>query len=125
MSKSYKLKDGNYIDSTSIVHNKEKLSNILGTAKTIWSGTAYESNTSINVNLKSGHTYIFKFMGISGVYMIEFIFTFDRSMAQFAYNDGKDYFRYRFNVSTSEVKITNESINNKANTALKEIKELY
>ena len=64
-------------------------------------------------------------MGISGVYMIEFIFTFDRSMAQFAYNDGKDYFRYRFNVSTSEVKITNESINNKANTALKEIKELY
>ena len=29
MSKSYKLKDGNYIDSTGIVHNKQLLSEIL------------------------------------------------------------------------------------------------
>lgn len=29
MSKSYKLKDGNYIDSTGIVHNKQLLSNLL------------------------------------------------------------------------------------------------
>ena len=29
MSKSYKLKDGNYIDSTGIVHNKKLLSEIL------------------------------------------------------------------------------------------------
>lgn len=29
MSKSYKLKDGNYLDSSSIVHNKKQLSEIL------------------------------------------------------------------------------------------------
>lgn len=30
MAKSYKLEDGNYIDSGSIVHNKTKLSEVLG-----------------------------------------------------------------------------------------------
>ena len=36
MNKSYKPKDGNYIDSTGIVHNREILKNILPIGKAIW-----------------------------------------------------------------------------------------
>ena len=52
MSKSYKLKDGNYIDSTGIVHNKRLLSNVLNEKV---NGTRTAWDTKIQFNLEVGH----------------------------------------------------------------------
>ena len=52
MSKSYKLKDGNYIDSTGIMHNKRLLSNVLNEKV---NGTRVSWDTKIQFNLEVGH----------------------------------------------------------------------
>jgi len=44
MAKSYKLKDGNYIDSGSISHNRKKLNEVLGI-------TLYEDPQGTNANV--------------------------------------------------------------------------
>lgn len=48
MSKSYKLKDGNYIDSTGIVHNKKSLHSILSQLNNIYTGTITSTKFEIN-----------------------------------------------------------------------------
>lgn len=52
MSKSYKLKDGNYIDSTGIVHNKKLLSNVLNEKV---NATRVPWAKQIQFNLEAGH----------------------------------------------------------------------
>lgn len=58
MSKSYKLKDGNYIDSTGIVHNRKLLSEIL----TILTRMKFEDYvTGKDLNTENGLLTIFSY----------------------------------------------------------------
>ena len=61
MPKSYKLKEGNYIDSKSVVYKKKKLDEVLYTKPTIIKGTLSGNNGTAEIKLTdyvSGNTTI-------------------------------------------------------------------
>ena len=65
MSKSYKLKDGNYIDSTGIVHNKKLLSDILSIQEgQLTVNSNYFSSIDVNKVQKQGNIVTIDFRGL-------------------------------------------------------------
>ena len=99
------------------------------TGEILWQGEAYQANTGMVLSraLKENKVYVMDMFGISSSYHIYFTFIYTgNNLIQFSYNDGTDFFRYRFVIQTDRKKITiqSESVNNNENTKIVKIFEI-
>lgn len=80
---------------------KIDFSDIGNTCTTIWSGNLYQTGSSNKVTLDEpiqyGRPYIITAYGLSGSYLMEFIFTARSGAYQAAYYDGTNSCRWRIN----------------------------
>lgn len=80
---------------------KIDFSNIGNTCTTIWSGNLYQTGSSNKVTLDEpilyGRPYAITVYGLSGSYLMEFIFTARSGVYQAAYYDGTNSCRWRIN----------------------------
>ena len=80
---------------------KINFSNIGNTCTTIWSGNLYQTGSSNKVTLDEpilyGRPYVITVYGLSGSYLMEFIFTARSGAYQAAYYDGTNSCRWRIN----------------------------
>lgn len=85
----------------SITPDEINFSNIGNTCTTIWSGNLYQTGSSNKVTLDEpivyGRPYIITAYGLSGSYLMEFIFTARSGAYQAAYYDGTNSCRWRIN----------------------------
>lgn len=80
---------------------KIDFSNIGNTCSTVWEGNLYQTGSANKVTLNEplmyGRPYVITVYGLSGSYLMEFIFTARSGAYQAAYYDGTNSCRWRIN----------------------------
>ena len=117
------------IEDDILVNDGGAYNSVLPKNKVVWEGSVYQANAEMQLSktLSTNKLYVMDMFGISSTYHIYFTFVYTgNNNIQFSYNDGTDFFRYRFNISSDRKKITihSESVNNKENTRIVKIIEI-